>query len=409
MRMKKIISFILIPFLIVSLIYISDIENIPNSFIVFNNEELNIKTLFGMKIENSKIYSKSNTLQTVMKNIEDDNSVKKIKLKLFGVTVKEISVNTMEEPEVVVLGNVIGMKLYTKGVLVVGMSEIYGQDSVSYKPYENTGIQEGDTIIEVNNNAICSTDELINCINESKGKTIKLTYVHNEEKKEVSITPVETDINSYKIGLWVRDTAAGVGTATFYDKTSNKIAALGHGILDADTEELIDVSTGELTTVDIVSVIKGESGNAGKIQGVIEKQTEIGKIIKNTSFGVFARTTNYSIIDYKKTMKIALRNEIKIGEATLLCSLDSNEIKEYKVQIEKIYVDNNVNNKSMLIKINDKELIDKTGGIIQGMSGSPIIQNNKLIGALTHVLVQEPTKGYAIFADLMVKQMREVE
>lgn len=409
MRMKKIISFILIPFLIVSLIYISDIENIPNSFIVFNNEELNIKTLFGMKIENSKIYSKSNTLQTVMKNIEDDNSVKKIKLKLFGVTVKEISVNTMEEPEVVVLGNVIGMKLYTKGVLVVGMSEIYGQDSVSYKPYENTGIQEGDTIIEVNNNAICSTDELINCINESKGKTIKLTYVHNEEKKEVSITPVETDINSYKIGLWVRDTAAGVGTATFYDKTSNKIAALGHGILDADTEELIDVSTGELTTADIVSVIKGESGNAGKIQGVIEKQTEIGKIIKNTSFGVFARTTNYSIIDYKKTMKIALRNEIKIGEATLLCSLDSNEIKEYKVQIEKIYVDNNVNNKSMLIKINDKELIDKTGGIIQGMSGSPIIQNNKLIGALTHVLVQEPTKGYAIFADLMVKQMREVE
>ncbi len=409
MRMKKIISFILIPFLIVSLIYISDIENIPNSFIVFNNEELNIKTLFGMKIENSKIYSKSNTLQTVMKNIEDDNSVKKIKLKLFGVTVKEISVNTMEEPEVVVLGNVIGMKLYTKGVLVVGMSEIYGQDSVSYKPYENTGIQEGDTIIEVNNNAICSTDELINCINESKGKTIKLTYVHNEEKKEVSITPVETDINSYKIGLWVRDTAAGVGTATFYDKTSNKIAALGHGILDADTEELIDVSTGELTTVDIVSVIKGESGNAGKIQGVIEKQTEIGKIIKNTSFGVFARTTNYSIIDYKKTMKIALRNEIKIGEATLLCSLDSNEIKEYKVQIEKLYVDNNVNNKSMLIKINDKELIDKTGGIIQGMSGSPIIQNNKLIGALTHVLVQEPTKGYAIFADLMVKQMREVE
>lgn len=409
MRMKKIISFILIPFLIVSLIYISDIENIPNSFIVFNNEELNIKTLFGMKIENSKIYSKSNTLQTVMKNIEDDNSVKKIKLKLFGVTVKEISVNTMEEPEVVVLGNVIGMKLYTKGVLVVGMSEIYGQDSVSYKPYENTGIQEGDTIIEVNNNAICSTDELINCINESKGKTIKLTYVHNEEKKEVSITPVETDINSYKIGLWVRDTAAGVGTATFYDKTSNKIAALGHGILDADTEELIDVSTGELTTADIVSVIKGESGNAGKIQGIIEKQTEIGKIIKNTSFGVFARTTNYSIIDYKKTMKIALRNEIKIGEATLLCSLDSNEIKEYKVQIEKIYVDNNVNNKSMLIKINDKELIDKTGGIIQGMSGSPIIQNNKLIGALTHVLVQEPTKGYAIFADLMVKQMREVE
>ena len=409
MRMKKIISFILIPFLIVSLIYISDIENIPNSFIVFNNEELNIKTLFGMKIENSNISSKSNTLQTVMKNIEEDNSVKKIKLKLFGITVKEISVNTMEEPEVVVLGNVIGMKLYTKGVLVVGMSEIYGQDSVSYKPYENTGIQEGDTIIEVNNNAICSTDELINCINESKGKTIKLTYVHNEEKKEVSITPVETDINSYKIGLWVRDTAAGVGTATFYDKTSNKIAALGHGILDADTEELIDVSTGELTTVDIVSVIKGESGNAGKIQGVIEKQTEIGKIIKNTSFGVFARTTNYSIIDYKKTMKIALRNEIKIGEATLLCSLDSNEIKEYKVQIEKIYVDNNVNNKSMLIKINDKELIDKTGGIIQGMSGSPIIQNNKLIGALTHVLVQEPTKGYAIFADLMVKQMREVE
>lgn len=409
-KLKKLSSFIIISFLFILLIYISNITNIPDSLILFKNEEIKLKTLFGMTVQTSSMKNEDGSMQTSIQTLENyDEGVVNLKVSLFGIPVKDVNVNLIDEPEVIVMGNIIGMKLYTKGVLVVGMSEIYGQDSIAYKPYEKTGIKEGDTIVKINDNEITSTDDLINCVNKSKGKEIKVTYLHDNEILETNITPVETELNSYKIGLWVRDTAAGVGTATFYDKVTNKIATLGHGILDVDTEELIDISTGELTTTNVVSVIKGENGKAGKIQGTVEKQEEIGKIIKNTYFGVYARATNYSMINSTKVKKIALRTEIKTGEATLLCSLDSKNVDEYKVQIEKIYVNNNTNNKSMLLKVTDEDLLEKTGGIIQGMSGSPIIQNGKIIGALTHVLIQDPTKGYAVFADLMVKEMRAVE
>ena len=412
---KKIFISILISILVIALVYVSDITNIPDSMILFRNEELNINTIFGMSINTKEVMSKNHseldedTIQTSNQSYKTSEETINIGINLFGVQVKEVSVNVIEEVEVIPLGGLIGMKLYTNGVLVVGMSEIYGENNKAYKPYENAGIVEGDTITKINDQDIVSTDDMINCINNSKGREIKVTYIHNSKTFETNMTPVETDTNNYKLGLWVRDTAAGVGTATFYDKDTGKIAMLGHGILDVDTEELIDISDGEITNTNVVSIVKAENGKTGKIQGIVEGQKEIGSIFKNTYYGVYGKlySANQLNINTSKKVKVALRNEIKTGYATLLCTLDNGKAKEYSVEIEKIYLNNNSNNKSMLLRVTDEELLEKTGGIIQGMSGSPILQDGKLVGALTHVLVQNPTQGYAVFADTMIKNMRE--
>ena len=290
------------------------------------------------------------------------------------------------------------------------MSEIEGEDNKKYKPYENSGIEEGDRIIKINNTQIYSTDELIETVNLSKGKEIKVEYVHEQETKECSITPVKMNKNEYKLGLWVRDSAAGVGTVTFYEPSTKTFGALGHGISDIDTGELIDIASGEFVTTRILSITKGESGTPGKIQGTIENQENIGLISKNTRFGIYGTVDNLSglNIDTSKEMEVVTRDEIKTGKATILCSLDNGIPQEYEIEIEKIFKNNNYDNKSMEIRVTDNRLLEKTGGIIQGMSGSPIIQNGKFIGAVTHVLVNNPEEGYAVFGDIMLKQAREI-
>ena len=197
------------------------------------------------------------------------------------------------------------------------------------------------------------------------------------------------------------------GTATFYDPKGEGFASLGHGIIDPDTEELIDIASGEIVTADILSIIKGENGNPGRIQGSIEGEPTIGKIYKNTPYGIYGHLNNANslFIDTNKLYPVALRNEIKLGDATMISTLQNGQTKEYSIDIEKIYVNNNLDNKSMIIRITDEELLNKAGGIIQGMSGSPIIQNGKLIGALTHVMVNDVTLGYAVFGELMVKNL----
>lgn len=290
------------------------------------------------------------------------------------------------------------------------MSEIEGIDEKRYKPYENTGIEEGDSIISVNQNTISTTDELVETINKSGGKQVKIKYIHEKETKECSITPVKTGESEYKLGLWVRDSAAGVGTVTFYEPSSKNFGALGHGITDIDTEELINIASGEFVTTKILNIQKGENGNPGKIQGTVENQKNIGTISKNTKYGIYGTVKNLSSlnIDASREMEVALRKEIKVGKATILCSLENQKVEEYEIEIEKIDEQNSYNNKSMKIRVTDQRLIDKTGGIIQGMSGSPIIQNGKFVGAITHVLVNNPLEGYAIFGDMMIKQSKEV-
>ncbi len=404
---KMILKIFLIIFLLILYIYILLITNLPSSIVVFEGENLNLASILGLQfslISNEEtIEVSSNNSTQVTEKVGKSN----LKVSLFNNVVKNLEVDVLPRKTVIPVGNIAGVKLYTNGVLVVGMSEIEGEDNKKYKPYANTGIEEGDTIISINNTEILNTDDLVNIVNSSNGNKLDIKYVRDNQSLECSITPVKTIENDYKLGLWVRDSAAGVGTVTFYEPSTKSFAALGHGIVDIDTEELINIASGEFVTTKILNITKGESGNPGRIQGTIDNQENIGIISKNTRFGIYGKVddTHSLNIDYTKEMEVALRSEIQKGKATILCSLDNENVKEYEIEIEKIYVNNNYDNKSMLIKITDQELLEKTGGIIQGMSGSPIIQNGKFVGAITNVLVNNPEEGYAVFGDIMLKQM----
>ena len=404
---KMILKIFLIIFLLILYIYILLITNLPSSIVVFEGENLNLASILGLQfslISNEEtIEVSSNNSAQVTEKVGKSN----LKVSLFNNVVKNLEVDVLPRKTVIPVGNIAGVKLYTNGVLVVGMSEIEGEDNKKYKPYANTGIEEGDTIISINNTEILNTDDLVNIVNSSNGNKLDIKYVRDNQSLECSITPVKTIENDYKLGLWVRDSAAGVGTVTFYEPSTKSFAALGHGIVDIDTEELINIASGEFVTTKILNIKKGESGNPGRIQGTIDNQENIGIISKNTRFGIYGKVddTHSLNIDYTKEMEVALRSEIQKGKATILCSLDNENVKEYEIEIEKIYVNNNYDNKSMLIKITDQELLEKTGGIIQGMSGSPIIQNGKFVGAITNVLVNNPEEGYAVFGDIMLKQM----
>lgn len=366
---KKIKSLILLTFFIIIYMYTLVITSIPGKMVVFEGEKITIKTLLGLNLMEK---SESMTVSSNVNNSKiDEVGVKKLTLNLFDkLPLKSINVSVLPRTKVIPVGNIAGVKLYTSGVLVVGMSEIEGKDNKIYKPYENTGIKEGDTITKINNKYISSTDDLIDNVNKSNGDTIEVTYIQNEQTKECSITPVKTDEDEYKIGLWVRDSAAGVGTVTFYEPDTKTFGALGHGIADIDTGELLNIASGEFVTTRVLNITKGEKGNPGKIQGTIENQQTIGEISKNTGFGIYGKVDNISSldIDASKEMEVALRDEIKLGKAKILCNLDNKNVQEYEIEIKKIYKENNYNNKSMEIEITDERLINKTGGIIQGMS-----------------------------------------
>lgn len=405
--LKKIVIFI---FLCIIYIYVLVIEAIPEKITIFEGEDISLKTFFGITLhaEEDVLTVSANTGQKTIHTVGNE----KVSVSLFDkLFIKSVDVSVLPKTTVIPVGNIAGVKLYTNGVLVVGMSEIEGEDNKTYKPYENTGIEEGDTIVKVNDNLVNSTDELIEKVNMSKGEKVEIEYIHEEETKECSITPVKTSEEEYKLGLWVRDSAAGVGTVTFYEPATQSFGALGHGITDIDTGDLLNIASGEFVTAEILNIKKGEDGNPGKIQGTVEEQETIGEITKNTEFGIYGKIQDLSSlnIDTSKEMEVAMRDEIELGKATILCSLDNQTVKEYEIEITKIYKDNHYNNKSMEIKVTDEELIEKTGGIIQGMSGSPIIQNGKFIGAVTHVLVNSSTEGYAIFGDLMLKQSKQVK
>lgn len=402
---------LLVFFLSIVYSYTLVIETIPNELVVFEGEKISVKTLLGLNIKNEN----QQTIETSSSNgekLSQDVGKSTLEVSLFdNILLKNVEVSVLPKTKVIPVGNIAGVKLYTSGVLVVGMSEIEGNDNKKYKPYENTGIKEGDTIIKVNDKNINSTSDLIQTVNLSQGHDISIKYVHQQETKECSITPVKTNNSQYKIGLWVRDSAAGVGTVTFYDPTSKTFGALGHGITDIDTNELINIASGEFITTRILNITKGESGNPGKIQGTIENQNNIGTIGKNTRYGIYGKVDNLASlnIDTSKEAEVALREEIQLGKAKILCSLDNQKPQEYEIEIEKIYKDNNYDNKSMKIKVTDEKLLEKTGGIIQGMSGSPVLQNGKFIGAITHVLVNDPQEGYAVFGDIMLKQAKEIQ
>lgn len=401
---KKIIIVIL---LMLVFAYVCNITLLPSSYIIMQGENLNIFTLLGLYIKPKVNYQTMQTASNINKTKVNELGKIDFDLSFFNIfKLKEINVNVISKTKVIPMGNAIGMKLYTDGVLVVGMSEIEGK-----KPYENSGIKEGDRIVQIDKKAIDNTEDLMEAVNKCSGKEISVKYIRDNTTLTTSIKPIKNSGNQYKIGLWVRDAAAGVGTLTFYEPSSGMFGTLGHGILDVDTSELIKIANGELVTTNILNITKGKKGDPGEIRGTIESGHTIGNIDKNTSFGVFGtlNKTPYINIQNNDEIEVALREEIKIEDAQIICELENGKREKYNIKIQKVFLNNNKDNKSMLIKITDEKLLEKTGGIIQGMSGAPIIQNGKFIGAVTHVLVNDPTIGYGVFADIMIKQMREIK
>lgn len=395
--MKKIKIIITIIFLSLIYIYITNITLIPSSAVLINGENFKYKKMPGITI--------SETQETSSENYNVSN----MEFKLFGmVPVKTTNITRIEDIEVVPVGKIIGLKLYTNGVLVVGKSEIEDLNNNMIKPYESTDIVEGDTILSINNQKVESIETLKRIVNNSKGENLNIILSRNGTTFTSSMKAIQSKNKEYKLGLWVKDAATGVGTMTFYEPKSKSFAVLGHGITDSDTDTLINIDYGELVTSRIISIQKGKTESPGEIKGTILNQQKIGVVNKNTQFGIYGSLENLTSlnIDSSQAIKVASRDEISLGDAKILCSLDTNnKAEEYSIDIEKIYFDNDYNNKSMLIRITDERLIEKTGGIIRGLSGAPIVQNGKFVGAITNVLVSNPEVGYGIFADLMIKEI----
>ena len=358
--MKKIKRGIFILLLLIILAYATNITAIPNSVIIFQGEELNLGTTFGLYLKEKE----NKTVQT-SSTVENENIVSKkmVTISFFNLfDIKDLEINTIPETTVIPLGNLVGLKLYTNGVLVVGKSEINGQ-----KPYANTGIEEGDIIVEINQKEITCTSELIETVNNSNGEDLKIKYLRDGVEYTANMEAIKAEDNKYKLGLWVRDGAAGIGTITYYEPSNKNFAALGHGIIDIDTEKLIKISDGEVVTTKMSSIVKGKEGVPGEIRGSIVNSRTIGTVGQNTEFGIYGKITNTAQFNTSnlKELQVAKRDEIKQGEAKILLALEEGERKEYNIEITKIYKNNNSNNKSMLIKVTDQELLNLTGGIIQ--------------------------------------------
>ncbi len=301
--------------------------------------------------------------------------------------------------EVILGGIPFGVKFSTAGVVVVGFSDIDDLPKTQNPAYL-AGLRPKDIITKVNGEKISDAQELTSKVEDSGGKSISLTYRRGGAEKTVNIVPVYSSTEcKYKTGVWVRDSGAGIGTVTYIMPDTLEFAGLGHGICDGETGELIPISGGVVMDVSINSIKKGVSGAPGELKGYFGTN-RMGILYSNTDQGVYGKFTDLPR-GCSETIKIGPRSEICDGEAYIACTLDGGTREQYKIDISSINRES-IGSKCFVIKIKDERLISKTGGIVQGMSGSPIIQNGKLVGAVTHVLINDPTTGYGIFIDNML-------
>jgi stage IV sporulation protein B len=329
-----------------------------------------------------------------------------VSLKLFGLfKFKRISLDVIDTTELIPCGNPIGIYVETNGILVLGSGRITGEDGLNYEPVSNK-LKSGDYILEINGKALTKKKELIDEIQDCNGKDITLLVRRNKEKITVRVTPVKTTNGSYKIGAWIRDNTQGIGTLTFIT-ADGQFGALGHGITDIDTGLLMDIKAGSIYRAEIMSIVKGREGEPGELIGMIRQSDRhrIGAITNNTLQGIFGSIgKEYEDSLGMKPLKIGFKQEVTKGKAKILCTVDD-RVEEYDIVIESIDISNSNQSKGIVLRITDERLLGKTGGIVQGMSGSPIIQNNKIIGAVTHVFIQDSTKGYGTFIENMVNNL----
>ncbi len=333
-------------------------------------------------------------------DVSEDGSYQVSCYFLNMIYLKDVQVKSTDEKWVSVCGMSAGLYMKTQGVLIVDTGEIVSKDGIRVEPAAHIA-KSGDYILEINGIPVSGKKDLIKNIETSHGETMELLVNRAGEKIPISISPVLDQNDEYKLGLWIRDNTQGIGTMTYIDE-DGKFGALGHGISDTDTGELLEISEGELYEAEILSIQKGAKGAPGELSGYIEYEEDkkIGTIEKNTDLGIFGKVFDKEYLSHEKVM-VGYQQEVKEGKAKLLTNLNE-EVKAYDIEITEIYWDKSNTNKAFEIQVTDPRLLEKTGGIVQGMSGSPILQDGKLIGAVTHVFVQDSSKGYGIFIENML-------
>lgn len=331
-----------------------------------------------------------------------------VDLKIFGfIPVKTSTVSVIKQNSVVVLGNPFGIKIYSEGVMVVGTTDVDTKAGLK-NPALISGIKKGDIIISIDGLNVSSNEDIAKIIEESGGKSLKFSVTRNGKNMQFKVKPLKSKTeNKYKIGIWVRDSSAGIGTFTFYSPKNKIVAGLGHAICDNDTGKIIPLNYGELVDADILTVSKGKSGTAGELKGIF-KNTTFGEFLYNSQVGVFGKVTE-NVTFNGEYVQVANKQEVKTGKAEILSTIEGNTPQRFECEIEKVHFNDESNTKNMIIRITDKKLLKETGGIVQGMSGSPILQNGKLIGAVTHVFLNDATKGYGIFAENMLDQIKNIK
>lgn len=332
----------------------------------------------------------------------------KSSLTLFHfIPVKEVEVHLVEEKRVIPCGIPFGIKMFTEGVVIVGMADVKTQSNAC-NPGRDAGLKTGDVILSVDGCPVNTNEELSEKILNCNGEKLLLSVQRSNLVFSVELFPVKSAADgSYKAGLWVRDSSAGIGTLTFYDAEKGLFAGLGHGICDVDTGELLPLRNGEVVTAFISGVTKGIKGTPGELRGYFSDSRAIGKLQANLETGVYGAMTRQPT--QNQEVCIALKQEVKCGPAEIMTTIEGCEPEYYSIEIESVSYKEDQPTKNMVIRITDAALLQKTGGIVQGMSGSPILQNGKLVGAVTHVFVNDPTCGYAIFAENMLETEQSME
>ncbi|MDD6728125.1 MAG: SpoIVB peptidase [Eubacteriales bacterium] len=394
----RIFDSILAVFLAVIYIFIAvGYEYLPNNIITYSSGEISYNRIYTLKNnDDEKVdFQKSQRVSSSESSIN-----------ILGVIpVKDVTVSQREAKKVFVSGDSFGIKLYTDGVIVVGTKNVK-TSSGEVNPAKDAGIEKGDIIVEINGEKMTSATQVEKVLNDNNGKAYRIKVKRNSNYKTFSVTPVFSPSEGcYKVGLWVRDSTAGIGTITFFNPENDSFAALGHPITDVDTNEIMPILEGEAVKTTVTKLYKSRAGEAGSLCCDFSNDV-IAELGENTQSGIYGKY-DYPVNELP-VYEVASPDEIEKGPAQIICTVDDGGPKLYSVEITRVSYRSGSVSKNMVVKVVDNALLKKTGGIVQGMSGSPIIQNGKLVGALTHVIVDNPEKGYAVFAQTMVEESENV-
>ena len=369
---------------------------VPDEIYGISGENIRVNNLYTVTCKQDGI---KRDMYTAEKEGRYDVSVS-----LFNaIPIKNSSLTVSDRHYVVPSGEIFGLRLFTEGVLII-KTETVDSSEGNVSPCDMAGLKKGDIILKVDGEKVVSSNALSETLSRDDKTVFTVEYERNGKKHSTVLnTYYSVSQCKYKAGMWIRDSAAGIGTMSFYDPQTGGFAGLGHGVCDIDTGDILPFSDGDIVSAEITGCYKGQKGKAGELCGVFSQET-IGVLLSNNSKGVYGVLSKPGSTN--QAIPIAMKREVREGKAEIISTVNELSPCRYEVEISNINFTSG-ENKNMVIKITDEKLIEKTGGIVQGMSGSPIIQDGKLIGAVTHVLVGDPTKGYGIFAETMIETLSE--